>query len=167
LLPRTIRLLLPGLLGPLLLSLLLRLPLLLLPLLHLRLLPTLLLLLRLLSPLLLPLLHLRLLPPLLLPRLLGPLLLLLLLLRRLSARLVLRPRLILRSARLLPLRFCLYTWLGALLFPTARLLALLAFRFRLFPILLVVLRVRDARPDKQEKGGGAGSSNEIHDDRLL
>jgi len=180
LLPRTLRLLLPGLLGSLF-PLWLRLPGLLLPrpLLHLRLLAPLLLL-RLPGLLLLwPLLHLRLLAPLLLLRLPGLLLLRPLLrlgflpallwlrllcpllrpLGRLRVLLFLRPCLIPR--RLLPLRLRLCAWRRAL-----GLLALLAFGFRLF--LILVLRVRyDAGPEKQEKGRGAGSSNEMHDNRLL
>ena len=138
-------LLLPGLLGPLFLPR----PLLLLNALRQRLLRSLLLRLAFLRPLLLP----RLLCTL--RRLLGGL----------SMLLSLRPRLILRLARLWPLLS-----LGGrrrLLFPAFPLLALLLFGLAL-PFILVVLRVRgDARSEKQEQGGGAGGSNGFHDNRLL
>ena len=141
-------LLLPDLLGtlrPLLLRLLGSLP---LPLL----------LLSLLGPLLLRLLLLRLLDPLLLrlllPRLLGSLLLRLL--SRLSMALL---GLVLMSAclRLLRLSLRALLWRGLFL-PT-----LLPFRFALSFVPLVVLRERgDHCPEKQNKGSGTGSSNNLH-----
>jgi len=154
-----------------------------------------LLLLRLLSPLLLWLLSLRLLGPLLrllllrllgrllllrslllrlLLRLLGPLLLWLLLLRLLGPLLLLRSLLL----RLLgPLLLWLLSGLSVLLLlrlplrllsACLRLLRLFLprFRFALFFLLLVVLRVRrDNRPEKQKQGSATGSSNELHSNR--